>query len=322
MDVELEQHQIKWLSLIRYQLEMAEAQAEQPEPLNVLAISTTHDAVESMLSLVVEVRHVDVKSKADFIATFDAVNRAIGETIGGHRSQMNALNSVRVSFKHHGNRAEEQTIRRHLTNARTFLRVLAREGLDVNFDEVSLLLFISNEQVRSLLQSAKGNWSAGQRETAFQNVRLAFDELVRDYERRKSWHPGKSLFSTKPSFLPSVFDLRDSGKVAVKGFEWLEALDSWVRTLAFGIDARKYAYFDAHTPNATRTLDGSVHFSWRQNPDLSDDVFGRCQQFVVETALMLARDDFDFDAWAARRAVADSESASMARAAVVHSDQQ
>ncbi|MDN6425200.1 MAG: hypothetical protein L0J71_05305 [Bifidobacterium crudilactis] len=308
MSVELEQHQVEWLSLVRYQLEMAEAQGAQPEPLNALSISMTHDAVESMLSLVAEVQRADIKPKADFSAMFDSGSRAVDGGIAGYRSQMLALNSARVSFKHHGNRLDEQTIRRHLANSRTFLEDLAMKGLEVSFDEVSLLLFVRNDRVRALLESAQTSWSAGVADESFQDLSRAFDELLCDYEERKSWYPGKSLFSTKPNLVPSVFDIRDSGKSTEKAFEWLEALDGWVRILALGINARDYAYFQAHTPGFEKVMNGSYYFFWQSEPDQSDAVFGRCLQFVVETALLLGRDDFDFDAWAARRPAGDQGS--------------
>lgn len=304
-------HQAEWLSLIAYQLRTARAQVQQPAPLNVLAISSLHDAVESLLSLCSEALGANVKNRADFIQLFDAVEVRLAElpSISGHRSAMNALNQARVGFKHHGNRADELTLKRHLANGENFLSDLAGAVFSVRLDEVSLLLFIRNEKVRQYVDNAGARWAAGERHEAMQDLWLAFDDLVTDYQARKSWHPGKTLFSTKPSFLPSVFDLKREGKVAEKAFEWLESLDSWVRILAIGVDTRRYAYFDAHTPTGMKVLSGDVRFHWRPDAELSDEVFLRCQAFVVDTALELGEDDFTFDAWAARKAAASEAAA-------------
>lgn len=309
MTENLAPHQAEWLSLIGYQLRTARAQADQAAPLNALAISSLHDAVESLLSLSAESLGANVKNRADFIQLFDAVGDALTRpaSVAGHRSAMNALNQARVGFKHHGNRVDEQTLRRHFANAENFLADLTDAVFSVRLEDVSLLLFIRDPKVRQRLESAGDNWANGNHHEAMQDLWIAFDELVTDYQARKSWHPGKTLFSTKPSFLPSVFDLRKEGKVAEKTFEWLESLDSWVRILAIGVDARRYAYFNSHTPNGFKVLSGDVRFQWRPEAELSDNVFLRCQAFVVDTALELAEDDFTFDAWSARQAARAAE---------------
>lgn len=309
MTEDLVPHQAEWLSLISYQLRTARAQAQQPAPLNSLTISALHDAVESLLSLCAESLGANVKSRADFIQLFDAVEAALAPpaSISGHRSGMNALNQARVGFKHHGNRADERTLRRHLANGENFLADLTSTVFSVRLEDVSLLLFIRNDGAREKLESVGTWWRSGDFQEAMQDLWLAFDELVTDYQARKSWHAGKTLFSTKPSFLPSVFDLKKEGKAAEKAFEWLENLDSWVRILAIGVDARRYAYFDAHTPSGMKVLSGDVHFHWRPDAELSDEVFTRCQAFVVDTALELGEGDFTFDAWAARRAAREAK---------------
>ncbi len=53
--MELKREHVEWLSIVRYQSDLAENQAKEPEPLNAVSISTIHDAVESMLSLIAEV---------------------------------------------------------------------------------------------------------------------------------------------------------------------------------------------------------------------------------------------------------------------------
>lgn len=299
---DLQPHHAEWLSLIRYQFDAAKAQAIQPDPLNSFAISSAHDAVEGMLSLAAEVLGADVKPRADFIAVFDAVNSRLpeGQHIAGYRSAMNALNNARVGFKHHGNRSDALTLTRHLSNASDFLRDACINALGIEFTRVSLLLFIPNDQVRTALQTSEADWRAGRPQPAFQGLRIAFDDFLQDYEARKSWSPNRSLFSTKPNFLPSGFDIRGEGEVAERTFEWLESLDFWVRILALGIDAREYAFFDAHTPRAVRALSGQVHFFDRPGSDLTEDVYERCRRFVVTSALDLTRDDFTFDAWSAR----------------------
>lgn len=305
----LQRHEAERLSLVRYQLMVADGQAKQPSPLNSLALGSMQDAVESMLGLIVERERVAVSNRNDFLQMFDAVAKKIegDPPISGFRPGAAAMNLARVNFKHHGNQAESGTIARHLSNSEELVQVMAERVFSVPLEAISLLLFVRDAKARRHLEVAQSNWNSSKSQGAMDELKLAFDRLIRDYESRKAWHPGKSLFSTKPSFIPSVFDLRKSGKEAEKAFEWLESLDGWVKMLALGIDMRKYAYFDAHTPSSTYSLNGSPHLQRRSGIVITGEVFARCMKFVVDTALAFSEDDFDFDAWSARQSVNETK---------------
>lgn len=299
--MELKREHVEWLSIVRYQSDLAENQAKEPEPLNAVSISTIHDAVESMLSLIAEAHQVATKSK-DFAKLFDTVSdqmKTQGGDLSGHRSAMIALNSARVGFKHHGNQSNKQTIDRHIANGLNFLADAAEQGLNTPFAEVSLLDFVRDPKVREYIRRADdcSSDAAEDRMLAFQYLRLGFETLVQGYQQSKSYYPGRPLITTKPSFLPSVFGIRAHvGEVGEKAFEWLENLDSWVRILVLGIDVQEYTFFLAYTPGVLMTLGGQAVFRWHPGSDLSDDVFRRCRQFVVESAIRLGRRDFAYGA--------------------------
>lgn len=299
--MELKREHVEWLGIVRYQSDLAENQAKEPEPLNAVSISTIHDAVESMLSLIAEAHQVATKSK-DFAKLFDTVSdqmKTQGGDLSGHRSAMIALNSARVGFKHHGNQSNKQTIDRHIANGLNFLADAAEQGLNTPFAEVSLLDFVRDPKVREYIRRADdcSSDAAEDRMLAFQYLRLGFETLVQGYQQSKSYYPGRPLITTKPSFLPSVFGIRAHvGEVGEKAFEWLENLDSWVRILVLGIDVQEYTFFLAYTPGVLMTLGGQAVFRWHPGSDLSDDVFRRCRQFVVESAIRLGRRDFAYGA--------------------------
>jgi|GEM_PF-4210256 hypothetical protein len=264
--MELKREHVEWLSIIRYQSDLAENQAKDPEPLNAISISTIHDAVESMLGLIAEVHQVATPNK-DFAKLFDAVSNHIKTQscdLSGHRSAMIALNNARVAFKHHGNQSNKQTIDRHIANGLNFLADAAEQGLNTPFAEVSLLGFVRDPKVREYIYRAD-NCSSGaveDRMLAFEYLRLGFETLAQGYQQSKSYYPGRPLITTKPSFLPSVFEIRNhGGKVGEKAFKWLENLDSWVRILVLGIDVQEYTFFLAYTPELTMTLNGGGIFS-------------------------------------------------------------
>ena len=310
--MELKREHVEWLSIVRYQSDLAENQAKGLEPLNAVSISTIHDAVESMLSLIAEAHQVATSSK-DFARLFDTVSdrmKTLGGDLSGHRSAMIALNNARVGFKHHGNQSNKQTIDRHIANGLNFLADASEQGLNIPFAEVSLLGVVGDPKVREYIHRAddRSSGAVEDRMLAFQYLRLGFETLVQGYQQSKSYYPGRPLITTKPNFLPSVFDIRDhGGKVGEKTFEWLENLDSWVRILVLGIDVQEYTFFLAYTPGVMMTCGGQAHFRWRPGLDLSDDVFRRCRQFVVESAIRLGRRDFSYDAWNARQSLPEDQ---------------
>jgi hypothetical protein len=217
-----------------------------------------------------------------------------------------ALNLARVNFKHHNNETGRNTIDRHRGTAMNFLADASRIGLDQDFESISMTAFVRDGEARTHLEAASARWREGNADKAAEELRLAFDRLIRDYEQRKVKYEGTSLFRTEPPSRPSELDPSRStaGKYLV---EWLTALDERQKLLAFGVDLRAYALFDAHTPTPYYpiTLDGrppQVNFSRGPNTDtLTEETFRRCYRFVLETALVLGAEDYDFDGNAHRR---------------------
>jgi len=306
---ELPESTVEWLSLIRYQLSVAREQSRLGRPMSALAINAMQDAVESALSLVVQSRGGNLSNRPDFLQLFDAaiVNGADAERLNAFRPAMNALNTARVGFKHHGNAPHDSVPTRHLVRSQEFVTALAQEVFEVNLEDISLLVFVKGTEAREHLLAAQDLWSRGEHRDAVERLRLAFDELVRDYTRRKQWYPGKSLFATKPSFFPSSIDLRKLGKEVEKINEWLENLDKWVKYVALGIDMRRFAYFDVYAPRVMYAMGGN-HFTYHDEAiAIDDEVFARCFKFVIDTGLALAQDDYDFDHWSARQAAQEAQ---------------
>lgn len=304
-EIVLQPFEAERLSLIRYQLLLAEKQVEQPSPLNSIALGTMQDSVESMLALVIEKRLLQTKNTNEFVHLFDVVSSSFSDEsqIPGFRSSMIAMNKARVSFKHHGNQVEVVTIARHLSNSSDLLNQLCIEVFNLRIQEVSLLLFVRDEKARSHLQQSESLWNSSKYAEALDELKLAFDQIVRDYDSRKSWSPGRGLFSTRPSFLPSTIERKAAGNTVQKAYEWLESIDDWVKILALGVDMRRYAFFNAYAPHVMYAMNGKPFISRRDGIQLTDEIYSKCFKFVIDTALAFREDDFDFDAWSARQTV-------------------
>jgi hypothetical protein len=306
MTTPLTPHLIEWLSLIRYQVTSAAELSRQPPPLGSMAINGFQDAVEAFLRLCTEHLHVRV-AKQDFAHLFDSVDQdaMTAGRIGGHRAALLALNSARVGFKHHGNPPSAQVLERARVNSLQFLEDACQSLLGLDFNAISITAFIREPEARVLVENSRSIWASGDTDTALGNLRLALDRTVRDYEQRKVWAPGRSLFRTQPSFMTSIFDLKALG--IEKLAEWIQAIDDRTKLLAFGVDLRRYAYFDAHAPRVVYFVNGGHQLQRRESVAITEDVFDRCLRFVIDTAVALGSDDYDFDAWSARRTDRDGK---------------
>lgn len=296
--------EVERLAIIRYQLLIADQQATQVPPTDSLALGTAQDAVESMLRLVADHRGIHVGSREPLMNLFDKVASDVpnNKAFLGLRAATDSLNNARVAFKHHGNWADPRTIERHVASAHQVVSVLSEQALGTEVESASLMIFARDEQVRDHLIAAQDLQRDGLGDQAMKQLRLAFDRLVRDFEDRKSWHPGRSLFSTRPPHVKLHHAQSPSWKDPVHGaYRWLESLDSWVKMLALGVDMRNFAFFQAHVPAAVYSIDGTAHFGIEDEVDVPDSTFRRCRDFVIRTALAFSEDDFDFDAWAAAR---------------------
>jgi hypothetical protein len=309
--MKLSSDHVRWLSLIRYQAITAVELSRRPMPVAMLAVNGLHDAVEAMLGLAAEHRGIPLRNRADFLQIFEAVAGEVPE-IAHHRSPLKALNDGRVGYKHSGNVLDRMTIERHRVNVMNFLVEASQHTLGQAFEIVNMTGFIADSEARGLVEQAEVLWSAGRSLEALAVLRMAFRRLVRDYEERKAWSPGRSLFTTEPQMRP----MRLHGDPQDDHIHtWLEALDERVKLLALGVDLTRYAYFEAHTPLVRYNLGTGSPQEYEPiegAPDPTDDVFQRCHRFVIDTALSLAEADFDFDAWsmikAARQAAVDAAS--------------
>jgi hypothetical protein len=285
------------LSLIRYQLAAAADLSLQPAPIGGMAINGLQDAVEAFLRVCVDYLHLDVPSKCDFLTVFDAVNEAVSGAIGGYRSRLDALNTARVGFTHHGNLPSPNTLERARVTADEFLAEACPLVFQLRLEQISLNAFIRDDTARQFVADAQQQWASGDAEAAMTCLAQGFDRLIEDYESRKIGPSKQSLFTTEPAYRRTNQEAGLHGVV-----QWLRAIDERCKLLAFGIDVRRHAYFRAHTPSVrhyaggrTRTVSGP-----ETSLNLTDEVYRRCHRFVLDTAVALGADDYDHNGSAQR----------------------
>lgn len=292
---------VEWLSLIRYQARQGDEQSRAPLPLSTLSINVMQDAVEALLNLIAEHNDIELRRRTVFDQLFDDV-AARFPALAHHRAPLLALNTARVGFKHYGNEVRETTIERRRGDAMDFMVDATRVALGQDFESISMTAFVRDSQARGNVEAASTMWTSGDSIGALSQLRLGFDRLVRDYEMRKVWHQGKSLFSTEPTFRPSGLGNPFDDKSEAHIVKWIEAIDERQKLLALGVDLLRYVYFDAHAPGVTYVASGEALLHSTDTAPVGDEVFNRCYRFVIDTALRLGADDYDYDAHAIRLA--------------------
>lgn len=289
---ELSEPEAERLSLIRYQLISCQSSVTAPTPINNLAINTMQDVVEATLAIVGEHNRAQIKGK-DFSALFDGTTKSLDNPseIEGLRSSAIALNNARVGFKHHGNQIRDETLRRHLDTTVTLVNELVKAGFGIELDKISLLLFIKDEQVRTLIDSADGMRSRNDLTEALFRLRLAFDLAIREYESRKTYDGYHSVFETRPSFYPSVFTLKNIDGME-KLSEWIERVANTVKLQAFGVDLQRYAYFDSVAPTALYFASDSPTRKCVRFKEPTQQHYSDSYHFVVDSAIKLSANDY------------------------------
>lgn len=291
---------IKRLTFIKYLYQQGLEQSKLPETIAGFALMQFHDCVEMFLLLVAE--NLDKKKFHDwkfmeFWANIDSLTM---------RDAMDVMKNRRVSLKHHGSFPSHDDVVECCINVGTFLRENIKIQFDVDFDSISLIDLISFEKVKKLLQDASNELQNGNLHASLTQSRLAFDELLDEYEGSKQhwfhsiFEVGRKQGNRYESFVRDA-SLKNKGQSNKKWFEEITEAVNELRNAtkinALGIDYKKYALFKAVTPHITRFIGEGNNVecekSLSNRVNLSVDLCSMCINFVIDSAVKLQDSDYD-----------------------------
>ena len=270
----------KRLLYAKYLLSRARAaQTEQNELGIAVSLLLMHDASELLMLAILD--HLGSSSvNWKFMDFWEKAKLKSGKE-PGHKIPMSRLNDLRVSLKHKGTLPRAQDVRDLTPRVETFCEETTKQLLDLDFSELSLAVLIADANVRSTLQDAEKALKAGDKNSAYVNVRVAFEKLrrlmtsdvaliskPRGIKVPKGTLP-KETYQTLLNLQGVVFDLAGT-----------------VNMLMIGIDPVKYRFLLANTPAVSLTLSGHHQaLITRDYNDVTDEVFQTCFRFVVDVAL-------------------------------------
>ena len=214
---------------------------------------------------------------------------------------MQRLNKARVALKHHGTLPSKLDLEAFRASVTNFFQDNTQIVFGLSFDNISLIDFVQPDEAKEKLKIAEEHLSRGEIENAMDNVAIAFEMMLDDYEGRKI---GKSIRSP---LLPggdlsglrslTAYGRRDGNtnmlNVIIRS---LEAMQQDIKMLALGFDYRRYTKFKMYAPFVFRTFNGPYEVERNRPsniiPATSDDA-RFCMEFVIEAAVSLKEFDYD-----------------------------
>lgn len=293
---------IQRLSFVKYLHQSACEQSRSAELLAAASLLMFHDAVEMFLQISAE--YLDAGSnQPGFMDYWHILSPKLGGKSLPQKESMRRLNKARVSLKHNGNlpsRLDTEAFRAAATN---FFAEACPMIFGIPFEDLSLIEYVSNDDVREHLKRAEACSAGGDHSAATGEVAVAYEKLIAGYFEEKTTEYFQNPFSFGPSvnlLSGSRLRIRDPELGGLKQYAdsvqaTLRRMQETIRILALGIDYKKYMRFKSNLPTVTQTMDNRYHVNriirssdWKPTDRQYVDF---CILFVVECAIRLDEPD-------------------------------
>lgn len=169
----------KRLTYIKYLYQQGVEQSKLPEVIAGFALMQFHDCIEMFLLLVAENLGKKDYAKWSFMQYWTEIGTLT------MRDAMNTMKQRRVSLKHHGSFPSHDDVVECSINVGTFLHENVQNQFGIDFDTISLVDLVSYESARSPLSIAVQNMADGKLYDSLVQSRIAFSNLLEDYEGTK-----------------------------------------------------------------------------------------------------------------------------------------
>jgi len=216
------------------------SQQEDSEMSQGIAVLLLHDAAELLMIVILDHLKINVPKKREFMDFWGAVKQS-GRPEPPDKAAMEALNTIRVSFKHKGITPNPKEVLDCVTRTRGFFENVLATYCDISFSDVSLIDLVPDELVRSMLRDAQRKFKAGDKDHAIADLRLIFDSM----ERRSSI----ALIAPRAPQIPA--EMRRAGWETYLNslHTFLHQSAKFTTMLTFGVDPGRYLEFVRYVPS-------------------------------------------------------------------------
>lgn len=286
---------VQRLSFVKYLYTLAIEQARLPEIQASASLLIFHDSIEVFLQIASE--HLDAgKPQPNFMDYWDFLSPKIAGAALPQKESMRRLNKARTSLKHSGTFPSKLDIESFRASVTQFFVEAFPLIFNLEFSEISLIEYVSNDEVKLHLKNAIDFARKRDYETSMNEIALGYEKLIYTYTTGAGGNLAGSEFSFGRSmgFIPSVrlglreqMDMGRVGKLFDATIKSIEELQSAVRILALGINYKKYVKFRSRLPSAVRMAGGNYVVQHMGRKDIDHDHVDFCIMFVVECAIRL-----------------------------------
>lgn len=172
---------VERLVFIKFLLKQAEISKDLDRPLSSTTILTLHDAVECFLQLAYE--QLTGKSKLAGSQILDTYTEKINDALLAKNEQqinkafIKRINELRNQLKHATIFIDGKNIQNLFSETELFFVDFSDIIFEINFSELSLVMLISNEEIRKHLINAENEMENSNLQMAMFNIGKAFYEL-------------------------------------------------------------------------------------------------------------------------------------------------
>jgi hypothetical protein len=306
---------MKRLGYVRLLFDQAVSQSYAPPPLDFSSVLAFHDVMEFFF--VIAVDHAGGNQDIDLKNAFVDNAKKLRSADGTRMSCLDAVNRIgldRNGFKHNGSIPGPDQIEGARRGATRFLEMNCPRFFGVDFDDISMLHIVTQDDVRARLTAARAAADVDDLHTAMAEVAIAFHQLLSD------WGHGKRIGSSRETLHLSPYqDHRSRRSISpwyqardndanraisalvssvISAFEEtdkeLATLRRVLRVQVAGLDMARYARFSMLTPDVNMQRGGelyAVHLHGQYH--YSAENYDFCEAFVVDSALRLGATDFN-----------------------------
>ena len=290
---------IRRLATIKYLYSIGVQQSLQVESVAGFSILAFHDCAEMFLLLVAE----NKGDNADKLSFMEFWDKYPDLTL---KESMRNLKDRRVSIKHKGLFPSKSDIEISRITMADFLEQNTIKQFGIDFKDISISCLISYSKVKEYIDNAEKNCNDGDFYECLVNCKIAFLELLSAYKSSKcQYHIGHSILDIGDEIGRDYQKLVGiNSNYGERWFRQVTETTNKIREIlkitAFGIDYKKYSYFDFVTP---RTMlcwsEGKLTYistpkdSYDEKYNISTKECHFCIDFVIDSALKLQGFDYD-----------------------------
>lgn len=282
------------LSFAKYLYTLAIDQSRLPEIQAAASLLTFHDSIEFFLQISSE--HLNAgKGQPSFLDYWDILSPKLAGVELPQKESMRRLNKARVSLKHSGTLPSRLDIESFRASVTEFFTEASLLVFGLEFSELSLIEYVSNNEVKLHLKKATDFATRNAYEESTHEIALAYEKLVDSYTLEVTSGISRRAFSFGSSMdfmSASQIGLRGNGLDRVGDFvdaakKSIEELQNAVRILSLGINYKKYVKFRSRLPIVMRMMGGNYVIQKIAHKEIDHDYIGFCIMFVVECAIRL-----------------------------------